>query len=304
VALAVSFVIGSARVYIDAAAFKAVASIVGPEAFIQGQSTLSATWSVGFFAGPPIGGMLVALVGPAYALSAEAAAFALATALIAIAARCPEASETTRQTVDRSTGGLRDGLRFIACEVTLRRLTAASLAFAFSTAGAFALMVPLLRDVIGLPAPVTGALLAADAIAGTLGALAAPRLARRFGGIAIAIVSMAGAALGIACLSVADATGTALAGLCIYGAAAWMTSTVVIGERQRRAPPGLQARVGIAGRMLLLGAVSAGAVIASALTGALSVRAVYGVMAATGAVVLAASTPALLRSAPNRQEWR
>jgi MFS family permease len=163
VALATAFAVGSARVYADAAAFGAVASLVGPEAFTEGQSTLSATWAIGFFAGPAIGGTLVSLVGPAYALGLEAGAFAIATALIAAAAG--GTSPAYRQAGGTPAGGLRDGLRFIASDRMLRRLTPVSLAFSFCTAGAFGLQVPLLRDVIGLSAPVIGALLAAGAVA-------------------------------------------------------------------------------------------------------------------------------------------
>src|SRR5204862_4499186 len=81
--LALAFGIGAARVFADAGTFGAVASIVGVERFGEGQATLSAAWGVGLFAGPALGGLLVATVGPGYALAAEAGACAAAALLVA-----------------------------------------------------------------------------------------------------------------------------------------------------------------------------------------------------------------------------
>ena len=63
----------------------------------------------------------------------------------------------------------------------------------------------------------------------------------------------------------------------------------------RRAPDRLQARVGIAGRMILLGSIAAGGALASALTGALSISDVYLAMAAGTLVVGMCSAPFVLR---------
>src|SRR5215471_14790863 len=52
VVYAAGFAVGTGRVFVDAAAFGAVASIVGAERFTEGQSALSAAWSIGLFAGP------------------------------------------------------------------------------------------------------------------------------------------------------------------------------------------------------------------------------------------------------------
>jgi len=76
--LTAAFVVGSGRVFADAAAFGAVASVVGPENFIRGQSALSAVWSIGFLAGPALAGLLVAAIGPSFALAAEASALVIA----------------------------------------------------------------------------------------------------------------------------------------------------------------------------------------------------------------------------------
>src|SRR4051812_23442657 len=56
VVLAVGFAVGSGRVFVDAAAFGAVAAIVGTERVVGGQAALSAAWAGGPFARPAPGG--------------------------------------------------------------------------------------------------------------------------------------------------------------------------------------------------------------------------------------------------------
>jgi MFS family permease len=93
--LSAAFLVGSGRVFADAAAFGAVASAVGPENFTRGQSALSAVWSIGFLAGPALAGLLIAAVGPSFALAAETSALAIAAALIT-AVRTGRTSPATR----------------------------------------------------------------------------------------------------------------------------------------------------------------------------------------------------------------
>jgi len=76
-------------------------------------------------------------------------------------------------------------------------------------------------------------------------------------------------------------------------------STMFISERQRRAPADLQARVGIAGRMLLLGAVAAGSAVATALAGKAGIRDTYLAMAGSAAVIaVALGSPLVRRAGP------
>jgi hypothetical protein len=66
-----------------------------------------------------------------------------------------------------------------------------------------------------------------------------------------------------------------------------------------RAPADLQARVGIAGRMLLLGAMAAGSALATALAQRAGIRAAYLTMAASSAVApIAIGFPLIRRAAP------
>jgi predicted MFS family arabinose efflux permease len=294
--LTAAFVVGSGRVFADAAAFGAVASVVGPENFTRGQSALSAVWSIGFLAGPALAGLLVAAIGPSFALAAEASALVAAAALIA-------AVHTGRGSPAAGSaghGGVRAGVRFIRRDPAVRIFTATSFCFALVTAGAVGLEVPLLRNAIGLTSTATGWTLALGALTGTATSLATSKLAQRIRPSILCLAGMVLAAAALAGLATATALPATVLTFMAYSGLSWLLSTMFISERQRRAPADLQARVGIAGRMLLLGAVAAGSAAATALAGKAGIRAAYLVMAVSAAVVALAAGPPLIRRASLR----
>jgi predicted MFS family arabinose efflux permease len=291
--LTAAFLVGSGRVFADAAAFGAVASVVGPENFTRGQSALSAVWSIGFLAGPALAGLLVAAVGPSFALAAEASALVIAAALIA-------AVHTGRASPPASPAGHQDvraGLRFIYRNPAVRVFTVTSFCFALVTAGAVGLQVPLLRDTIGLTSTATGWTLALGALTGTAASLATSKLGQRIGPSILSVAAMVLAAAALAGLATASRFLAAVLAFMAYSGLSWLLSTLFISERQRRAPADLQARVGIAGRMLLLGAVAAGAALATALAGEAGIRTTYLAIAVSAAAIAIAAASPLIRLA-------
>jgi MFS family permease len=294
--LTAAFVVGSGRVFADAAAFGAVASVVGPENFTRGQSALSAVWSIGFLAGPALAGLLVAAIGPSFALAAEASALVIAAALIAAVHTGRAGSATT----PAGRQDIRAGLRFIRRDPAVRIFTATSFCFALVTAGAVGLEVPLLRNAIGLTSTATGWTLAMGALTGTAASLATSKLAQRIRPSILCLVGMALAAAALAGLATATALPTAVLTFMLYSGLSWLLSTMFISERQRRAPADLQARVGIAGRMLLLGAVAAGSALATALAGKAGIRVTYLAMAVAAAIIAVTVGPPLIRRAGPR----
>ena len=294
--LTAAFLVGSGRVFADAAAFGAVASVVGPENFTRGQSALSAVWSIGFLAGPALAGVLVAAIGPSFALAAEASALVIAAALVA-------AVHTGRTSPATSPAGHQDvraGLRFIRRDPAVRVFTAISFCFALVTAGAVGLQVPLLRNTIGLTSTATGWTLALGALTGTATALATTKLVQRVKPSILCLAAMVLAAATLAALATATALPTAVPAFMAYSGLSWLLSTLLISERQRRAPADLQARVGIAGRMLLLGAVAAGSALATVLAGMAGIRVTYLAMAVSAAVIAIATGSTLIRLAGPR----
>jgi MFS family permease len=310
--LTAAFLVGSGRVFADAAAFGAVASVVGPENFARGQSALSAVWSIGFLAGPALAGVLVAAIGPSFALAAEASALVIAAALIA-AVHTGRASPATGPAEHPATGpaehpatspaerqDVRAGLRFIRRDPAVRVFTITSFCFALVTAGAVGLQVPLLRNTIGLTSTTTGWTLALGALTGTVAALATSKLAQRVKPSILCLAAMVLAAAALAVLATATALPAAVPAFMAYSGLSWLLSVLLISERQRRAPADLQARVGIAGRMLILGGVAAGSALATALAGAAGIRVTYLAMAASAAVIALATGSTLVRLARPR----
>jgi MFS family permease len=288
VILPLAFAIGSARVFADAGTFGAVASIVGVERFAEGQATLSAAWGVGLFAGPALGGLLVALAGPGFALAAEAAACATAALLVA----------AIRSGLGHSTSpvaGVAEGLRYMLRNTGIATYTLVIIAFNVAGAGSYALMVPLLRDHVGLPAGQVGTIMAVGELSAVAAAAAVGTLSRRLGPNRLFVAGLIAGPLMIAALGLATGFATAAVATVPFLLIESGISIVAIGERQRRAPAELQSRVGIAGRMAALGAVALGSAIASALSGPLGLRGVYLAMGAAALMVGLVSAPFVLR---------
>ena len=91
------------------------------------------------------------------------------------------------------------------------------------------------------------------------------------------------AAAALAGLATAGGLPAAALTFAAYTGLSWLLSTLFISERQRRAPADLQARIGIAGRMLLLGTVTVGSALTTSLAGTIGLRTTYLAMATAAA---------------------
>jgi Transmembrane secretion effector len=285
-----AFAVGSGRVFVDAAAFGAVATIVGAERFVEGQAAVSAAWSIGFFAGPALAGGLVSAIGPGRALAAEAGALAFAALLVS-------AIRTSLARGERPShaGAVQEGIRFIARNRAIATYTGVIIVWNVVGGGALALEVPLLRDSVGLSSGQVGFILATGSLAALAGSVFAAGLSRRFGARAVLRAGFLAIPIAVATLGAAAGFAVALIGTVGYLMGEGVTTVLSISERQRRTPDRLQGRVGIAGRMVALGAVAVGSALASALTRAVPVGHVYLLMGAAMLVVGVAATPLLLR---------
>jgi hypothetical protein len=132
-------------------------------------------------------------------------------------------------------------------------------------------------------------------IAAFTGSVVAATVSRRYGAAAVFCSCVLASAVAIAVLGLAGGFAVALIGVLAYLLVEGVVNVVAIGERQRRAPHRLQGRVGIAGRMVALGAMAAGSALASALSGAVGLADLFIGMGVAAALVGAAATPLLLR---------
>jgi MFS family permease len=289
-----AFAVGSARAFSDAGAFGAISSLIGREQFSSGQAILGASWSVGLVAGPAIGGALIGLVGAAATLAVQAVAFAAAAALILLVRSSfgdPVASE----------GGVLDGtwagVRFLLTDPMLRTLSGIGTLWNLAAAGSWALAVPLLRQEVGLSAHEAGAALAAGALAGILAAPVLHRIEKRWRGPQLYVMTIFWSAPPIAALGLAVGFWGALAAMVLVNLIDWIVMSVFIGERQRRAPDDMQARVGISGRMLMTGSMTIGTTVASGLTTIISLRELFVGMSIATVLVGVLAVPLVRRAA-------
>lgn len=275
IVLGAAFAIGVARVFVDAAVFGAISALIGRERFTEGQATLSAAWAFGYFAGPALGGVLIGLIGPAYALLAEAVGFFIAFALILMIRRDLDAGRDPDEQHEPAVAMMKEGLDAIWRVPRVRAYTWVSIGWNLGAAMSAALVVPLLRDALGLSSLQAGIVLGVGAVMGLLVPVFLSRLvvARGPGDVT------AGLAL-LSCGSIlATAAAPGFLSVMIVNAVRSLADfgilSTVIGERQKGVPDRLQARVGITGRMIAVCAIAGGGAIGSFLADLVGVRGVY-----------------------------
>jgi predicted MFS family arabinose efflux permease len=290
--LAVAFAVGIARTFADAAAFGAIAQIVGPAQFGRAQGLLSTVWATGMVSGPALGGQLIEAVGPSRAIAVQCAAFGLAT-VCAIAIRHPLRPPAPNSGSMRD--AMREGIDVIRNTPVVRRITLTTVCWNLAFYGAEALVVPFLRDVIDLDGRHVGWVLGLGSL---IGIATGPVIVWLEGRTSASTVIVAGVVVsGLAVLALAASTAfwEVLAIWIVLSLAQWVSFTTAIGERQRHAPAHLQARVGITGRAIAIASMTAGATCASLLAHVVELRTLYTGMGIATLLVAVALGPRLLR---------
>jgi predicted MFS family arabinose efflux permease len=290
--LAVAFAVGIARTFADAAAFGAIAQIVGPAQFGRAQGLLSTVWATGMVSGPALGGQLIQAIGPSRAIAVQCAAFGLA-AVCALAIRHPLRPPTP------NSGGLREAMRegidVIRNTPVVRRITFATLCWNLAFYGAEALVVPFLRDVIALDGRHVGWVLGFGSLIGIATGPLIVWLEGRTSAPAVIVAGIVVSGLAVLALAASTAFWEVLAVWIVLSLAQWVSFTAAIGERQRHAPAHLQARVGITGRAIAIGSMTAGATGASLLAHVVELRTLYVGMGIATLLVAVVLGPRLLR---------
>jgi predicted MFS family arabinose efflux permease len=295
-ALLAAVAVGAGRVYADAAAFGAIADLVGPESFAEGQAALSTAWAAGLVVGPLAGGALVAALGPASALAVESASF-LVAALLVRTMRSP--MDAPHADDDESPlAAMRAGIDVVLHTPAIRLLTEVTIAWNLAIVGADALIVPFLRNGVGLSAAETGWVLGAGGITGVIAGPGIAWAVVRFGARPLIATSIVLSGIAAIALALSPGIWAAIPANVAFALSGWMAVTSMIGERQRHAPAALQARVGITGRMVAITSQTVAALGASALASVAPLRALYVAFGVAALLVAAWAVPALRRTVP------
>ncbi len=261
---AVTFGVGILTVFFEVAYTSYLPTLIGRDDLVEGNSKLQTTLSAAQVVGPGLAGGLVQIIAAPLAILLDAASFLVSVlSLRWIRLKEPRPAQQTDRHLLREIG---EGLRYLWKNPIVRALVGCS-----ATANIFVNMyialyaVYALRDLRFSPA-LFGALATASGIGGVLGAMVAPRLARRFSIGQMLIGCQLAAAISPLLLSFLRGPLALLA--LEYGVVLllWDMGVMVYGItggslRQAIIPNALQGRVAASSRMISWGIPSLGFVL-------------------------------------------
>ncbi|WP_327378779.1 MFS transporter (plasmid) [Streptomyces sp. NBC_01216] len=241
---AVALTLGTLSVLHSAAAMAALPRLAGPGQLHQAHARLTAAITVAGTAGAALGTLLVAAVGPARAILANAASF-LVSAWCATRTRVLPVP-TARGKKPPMAGEIRDGLLHSARHPLLSPLLLALAGTGFGTGLTSTYLAYYLLTTAQVGATGLGMIMAASSFGGLTGALLAPRLVRCHGpgvvlSIGLTVYALTHAAPLFAGPGLVWLVALAAAG-CAQHAAACAVGTTQRSVQQSVSPPHLGAR--------------------------------------------------------------
>ncbi|NES15931.1 MULTISPECIES: MFS transporter [unclassified Micromonospora] len=264
---AVAFLLAALGTRFDAASFALLPSLVPPAALAAANGRLQAGTAVaGGFLGAPLAGVLFALTA-ALPFTVDALTFALA-ALLTLSLR-PTPALTPALTPARRGAGRGgvwaeavEGVRWVRRDRVLWGVTVATAGSNLAISGVMAVLVLYALTVLRVPAAAYGLLAAGAVLGGLVGALAAGRLAARFGTLPALRGVLVAQTLALTGFAVARHPLTGGVTLACFAAGTTIWNSLWSAYGQRHVPPGLLGRVGAAQRMVGLASAPIGAALA------------------------------------------
>jgi hypothetical protein len=245
--------------------------------------------------GPVVGGVLVATVGAAQALSFDAASYVVAGALLALIGR---SFDTREPRTDRPGGlgtGIREGLEFVWRQPVVRSLTLLGIGNSITGGAVTALLVVFAVRDLGLSEEGSGIgiLVAVVAAGAFLAALALPRLTDRVPIGWITIATLTANPVALLLTAAAPTLPWATGPLLLWSFTSTLTIINGIAARQIATPLDLQARVNTTARMVAWGGTPLGALLGGVLAETTGARSAYALMssAVLASAILAWNSP-------------
>ncbi|WP_328755578.1 MULTISPECIES: MFS transporter [unclassified Streptomyces] len=259
--LVTGFSVGALSVFFDVAYQASLVRLVERDQLVRGNSALEGSRSAAQIAGPALGGALVSLLTAPIAAASGAPLFALSFLSIRRIRRGESVQEPTQEGSQRLREPaqppsrrpprvwrrIREGLRFVVGDTSLRAVCLASAAFQFSLAATMTVYLLFLPRELHLSGTEVGLALAATGPGALLGSLLAARLPGRFGHGVVLVSAAAlgdGAFLFVPALHGSSA-GTVLALVAVslvFGTFGQLVNVTVMGVRQALTPDGMQGR--------------------------------------------------------------
>jgi MFS family permease len=158
-----------------------VANLVDKEQIITANGYINATMAITAMIGPLLGGIAVEHVGPALALSVQAAAFAAsALSLLFVRLRPPREADATAAE-DTGIRSLLAGVRFLFAQPVLRAVTILLLGYGLATGAAMDLFIFHIKSDLHQDGAAIGFVFAASSIGAIIGSLGAGFIRKRLG---------------------------------------------------------------------------------------------------------------------------
>ncbi|MFU8875315.1 MFS transporter [Micromonospora sp. SL4-19] len=320
---AAAFLLAALGTLFDAASFAVLPSLVPADTLPTANGRLQAGTAVaGGFLGAPLAGLLFALAAP-LPFALDALTFTLAALLILTVSTRPAPRSCScgpRERAEKE--GMRShncniggtgrgsvwreawaGVRWVWGKRVLKGVTLATAGSNLAISGVMAVLVLYALEVLRVPPAAYGLFAAGAVVGGLVGALAAGRVARRFGTLPALRGVLLGQAVALAGFALARhrlAGGVALA---CFAAGTTIWNSLWSAYGQRHVPPELLGRVGAAQRVIGLTSAPVGAALAGFAAQAYGVAPVGWAAAGVFALVTAGAWRAL-REVGSRSELR
>src|ERR1700733_2051728 len=277
----VTFGIGTAFVWFDAANFGSVPALVDRAQLPAALSMIASSGTLALLLGPALGGLLLTLMAPPYALGFDAASYLISGVLLASIRRPFRRSQHTPEQAKRIRSDITEGLRFVWHQPVIRTMTLSVFFACLSWGGIGSLLVVYASRALDIAhADVRlGLLYSAGEFGGLISLIVVPALVklRAIGRLMAAFLAANVAA--VALLAIAPSYAWALVLYCAYELVYLMVTSTGVTVRQMLSPDHMQSRINTAGRLIAFGGQPVGALLAGLLAEVLPIRLTFAVLA-------------------------
>jgi Transmembrane secretion effector len=295
----VTFGLGTAYVWFDAANFGAVPALVDRGQLPAALSMIASSGTVALLVGPALGGLSLTVMAPPSALGFDTASYVISAVLIA-AIRCP--FQRSQPTPERRAirADIADGWRFLWHQPVIRTMTLSVFCACLSWGGTCSLLLVYASRALHLAhASVRlGLFYSAGEFGGLIALVIVPALVKRRAIGCLMTALLAANVAAVLLVATASSYGWALALYCFYELVYILVISTGVTVRQMLSPDDMQARVNTAGRLIAYGGQPAGALLAGLLTEVLPIRLAIEVLSLGVAVGAALAGWASLGSRP------
>lgn len=265
----VALLLGLASTVFSVALAPFLRGLVGRGGLASANAKLQLTGSVARVAGPGIGGVLLILVTPPSAIWIDAASFLVSLICLNFVGMSSVVRDVARPTALGLRAMVSQGIAFVGQSRTLRVLTGTAAMANLTMSGIGAIEIVYLTRNLGVSSAGVGIIVAIGAVGGVVGAGVSAKLMDRFGSYTASWAPLAVTAP-LALLLVVPghwvAVGLFPVGLWTLEFAITVSTVAGLTLRMEAAPPEMLGRVSGLMRMISLGSIPLGSLLAGALS--------------------------------------